>query len=70
MDSKDSMIQKHLFDKENTCVLIIKPRIFILWDQNQFHTTYIEASTVDIEHLLVSYTWKGSRYYILLMHLE
>ena len=43
-------IQKHLFDNEKTCSLIITPRYFILWDQNQFHTTYIEASTVDIEH--------------------
>ena len=30
---KDSRIQKHLFDKENTCFLIISPRYFILWDQ-------------------------------------
>ena len=60
-------IQKHLFDKENTCFLLITPRYFILSDQNQFHTTYMEAST---EHYLVSYTWKGSRCYILLMHLE
>ena len=43
-------IQKHLFDKENTCFLKMTPRFFILYDQNQFHTTNIEASTVDIEH--------------------
>ena len=43
-------IQKHSFDKEIRAFLIITPRFFTLWDQNQFHTTYIEASTVDIEH--------------------
>ena len=51
LSQEDSRIQKHLSDKENTRFLIITPRYFILWDQNQFHTTYIEASTVDIEHL-------------------
>ena len=50
---KDSRIQgfKNIYlTKKIHAFLIITPQIFILWDQNQFHTTYIEASTVDIEN--------------------
>ena len=36
---KDSRIQRYLFDKENTCFLIIHPRYLIFWDQNQFLAT-------------------------------
>ena len=37
--------------------------VSFLWDQNQFHITYIETSTMDIEYQSVSYTGKGSRIY-------
>ena len=65
--SRIQRFEKHLFDEENLCILIIHPRYFILMRPKPITLTYISTSTaVNIDYQLFSYTGKGSRRYIVL----